>query len=162
MDTPQPTREAVELGFILRHIDGYEFSMDGLGDRLKFQKMVYLMQAFGVYLGYDFSWYLRGPYCTVLTSNGFLLQQVYDRIPSRDVRFDDKKTQKMFEKFLKFARGKSADDLEIAASLHYMRQIRGMPGGEARSRVEDGQAGFDKARVDGVWREMEQCQLISR
>ena len=75
------TRESVELGFILKQIPGYDFSLEGFSDRLKLQKTIYLLQVFGVYLGYDFSWYLRGPYCSILAANGFLLQDIYDEIP---------------------------------------------------------------------------------
>ena len=159
-DSAPPTREAVELGFIMKQIKGHEFSMTEFNGRLKLQKMVYLLQAFGVYLGYYFSWYLRGPYCTVLTSNGFRLQEIYDSIPDRDVRFDDEKAQKMFEKFLKFVKDKSIDELEIAASLHYLKQTCAMPDSKAKSRVENKQKRFDKAQVDAIWREMEKCQLI--
>ena len=159
-DTPPLNREAVELGFVLKQIEDYEFSMAKFVDRLKLQKIVYLMQAFGVYLGYDFSWYLRGPYCTVLAANGFSLQDVYARIPLRDVKFDDKKSQKMFERFLKFVKDKNIDELEIAVSLHYLNQICGIPYDEAKSKVKNEQKRFNKAQVKGVWKEMKKCQLI--
>ena len=159
-DTPPLNREAVELGFVLKQIEDYEFSMSEFDSRLKLQKMVYLLQAFGVYLGYDFSWYLRGPYCTVLAANGFSLKDVYAKIPPRDIKFDDKKSQKTFEKFLKFVKDKSVDELEIAASLHYLNQTCKIPDGQAKSDVENKQPRFTKAQVDSVWEEMEKCQLI--
>ena len=158
-DTDPPTREAVELGFMLKQIKGYEFSMAEFDSRLKLQKMVYLLQAFGVYLGYDFSWYLRGPHCLVLTSNGLRLQEIYASIPEQKVRFSNKKSQKLFKKFLKFVKGKSTDDLEIAASLHCLSQACRMSGSEAKSRVEN-RRGFSPERVDDAWTEMEKCGLI--
>lgn len=161
-DTPPLNREVVELGFVLKQIKDYEFSMAGFDDRLKFQKTVYLLQAFGVYLGYDFSWYLRGPYCTILAANGFSLRGIYASIPGQGVKFDDKASQKRFERFLKFVRGKSADELEIAASLHYLAQTCRTPGEEAKAEVEGRQGRFGRAQVEGVWKEMEECRLIGR
>ena len=155
-------RETVELGFVLKQVEDYEFSMEKFDDRLRFQKTVYLLQAFGVYLGYNFSWYLRGPYCTVLTSNGFLLQDVYSSIPEQKVGFDDKKSQKSFERFLKFVKGKSTDDLEIAASLHYLSHTCGMPADKAKSKVETKQQRFEARRIAEIWSEMGKCQLICK
>ena len=156
------SREAVELGFILKQIEDYEFSMDKFDDRLKLQKTVYLLQAFGVYLGYDFSWYMRGPYCTILASNGFLLQDIYDSMPPQDFKFDDRKSQKMFERFLEFVKGKSTDDLEIAASLHYLSQTCGVPDDEAKSRVKNKQEKFSMDQVGRIWSEMEKWSLIHK
>ena len=154
-----PTREAVELGFILKQVKGYKFSTAGAGDRLKIQKMVYLMQAFGVYLGYDFSWYLRGPYCMVLASNIIRLQYIHASMPNLKSKFDNKKARKMFKRFLKFSKDKSAGELEMAASLHCLSQACGMSDSEAKSRVENEQ-GFSPEQVDGAWTEMEECGLI--
>ena len=156
------SREAVELGFILKQVKDYEFSMARFGDRLKLQKTVYLLQAFGVYLGYDFSWYLRGPYCTILATNGFLLQDIYAHMPYQDFKFDDKKSQKMFKKFLKFVKGKSTDDLEIATSLHYLIQTCEVPDDEAKSDVKDKQERFSARQVGKIWSEMRKCGLISK
>ena len=158
VDAP-PTREAVELGFILDQIKGYRFSTASVDDRLKLQKMVYLLQAFGVYLGYDFSWYMRGPYCMVLASNIIRLQYIHASMPKIESKFNDKKSQKLFKKFLKFVKGKSASELEMAASLHCLSQACGMSDSEAKSRVENIQ-GFSPEQVDGTWTEMEECGLI--
>lgn len=57
------------LQLCLNEVGG--FRMDSFSERLKYQKMVYLMQLFGIDLGYRFEWYLRGPYCTELTADGF-------------------------------------------------------------------------------------------
>lgn len=52
-------RMVVDLGVLLKNTPGYDFSMASFNDRLRLQKTVYLLQAFGIYPGYDFSWYLR-------------------------------------------------------------------------------------------------------
>ena len=42
-------------------------------DRLIIQKAVYLIQKAGLDLGYNFRWYLRGPYSSALTRDAFAL-----------------------------------------------------------------------------------------
>lgn len=120
------TRESIELGFVLRQIPGYEFSMDEFEGRLSLQKVVYLLQAFGVNLGYSFAWYLRGPYCSLLATNGFTLERVYNILPDHDTKFRDRRVQKKFERFLKFIRGKDLESLEILASAHYLKKCLGL------------------------------------
>ena len=62
-----PSIHSVWLGLVLKKIPEFsdDFSMDRFNDRLKLQKIIYLLQAFDVYLGYNFGWYLRGPYCSI-------------------------------------------------------------------------------------------------
>lgn len=50
---------------------GLPFSVDHFMDRLILQKVVYLVQAAGAQLGYQFHWYLRGPYSPLLARDGF-------------------------------------------------------------------------------------------
>jgi len=44
-----------------------DVSLDKFNDRLRLQKLGYLVQALGASGGFTFSWYLRGPYSSSLT-----------------------------------------------------------------------------------------------
>lgn len=117
---------AVILGYVLKSIPNHGFSMARFNDRLRLQKLIYLVEAFGVYLGYDFSWYLRGPYCTSLARAGFELEQIMGRIPDdAEAKFLKKDVQERFDRCIKFIGSimDSSDDLErleIAASIHLL------------------------------------------
>ncbi|HNX17195.1 MAG TPA: hypothetical protein PKM50_02585 [Methanoregula sp.] len=50
-----------------------KINMNDFQDRLKYQKLVYLMQNFGLSLGYGYSWYVRGPYSPELTKALFTI-----------------------------------------------------------------------------------------
>lgn len=50
---------------------GLDLRMADFDNRLILQKAVYLAQAAGVGLGYQFHWYLRGPYCSLLAADGY-------------------------------------------------------------------------------------------
>ena len=147
-------RQVVDLGFILKQIPEFEFSMDSFDDRLKLQKSLYLLQSFGIYLGYDFSWYLRGPYCSILATNGFELEEIYDDIPNYKVEFKKPKTQKIFKDFLKFIKFKSVDELEIAASLHYLKLTCDSSVKDIKNKVVSKQERFTQRQVDTIWNEI--------
>lgn len=154
------SKSAVELGYILKHVPGYEFSVDSFGDRLRFQKLVYLLQAFGINRGYDFAWYLRGPYCSLAAHDGFDLRDVYESIPAGSKVFRSAGANKAFKRFCKFVEGKSTRDLEIAALLHYLRRSEDWEGARVREAVVGKRAEFAKEAVDRVWDDMEREGLV--
>lgn len=152
-------RMVVDLGVLLKNTPGYDFSMDLFDDRLRLQKTVYLLQAFGIYLGYDFSWYLRGPYCMSLTINAFALNDLYNKIPDIAVKFEQADKQRLFKRFQDLVKGKGVDELEMLASLHYLRQT-GVSEKDAKSRAEAKQERFTREKVEQMWQEMETQGLV--
>ncbi len=52
-------------------ITGQPLDIGKYENRLMLQKIVYLAQSAGLGFGYNFSWYLRGPYCSELTKDYF-------------------------------------------------------------------------------------------
>ena len=111
---------AVDLGFVLRQFKNYNFSMKDFKDRLHLQKFVYLLQAHDIYLGYDYLWYIHGPYCTILAEHGFELDTIYNDIPETGTEFIWSYAQQRFEKFKEFIKDKEndVDFLDITATLH--------------------------------------------
>lgn len=144
--------ETLALGLVLKNLDN--FDMSTFNGRLILQKTVYLMQAFGVYMGHNFSWYIRGPYSAHLTSVGFKLKEVYKDIPSG--RFE-KTAQKRFDGFLEFMADKKqdADRLEILASIHFLRKIHPtMSRADIIEKVKNKQGYFTKRQCSDAWNEL--------
>lgn len=114
-----------EVGGILKRIGNYspETFESSFNDRLIFQKTIYLLQAFGLYLGYYFSWYIHGPYSITLTKDGFALIDRYYELPL--VRFVKAEDETIFRKFQIFLgkRKKDAEWLEILASIHLLKKL---------------------------------------
>ena len=52
---------------------GESLKLELFEDRLALQKVTYLLQEAGVVLGYDFTWYVRGPYSPSLTKDAYQL-----------------------------------------------------------------------------------------
>lgn len=154
------SKSAVELGYILKHVPGYEFSMESFDDRLRFQKTVYLLQAFDINRGYDFAWYLRGPYCSLAAHDGFDLLDVYDSIPAGSKVFKSARANRAFKRFCKFVKNRSTCDLEIAVHLHYLRHTESWDDERIRKAVEDKRDEFTKEMVDSVWNDMREESLV--
>ncbi len=153
--------EIINLGLILYNMDN--FSMSTFNGRLTLQKTIYLLQAFGVYIGYDFSWYLRGPYSSRLARDGFALQDIYRNFPTKTGKFPEKKIQQRFVKFLRFMKNKknSPDKLEILASIHFLKNVHSkMKKENILSIVEQKQSYFTKPMCERGWTELKQIGLI--
>jgi len=154
-------KQVIDLGCLLRGFPNVKFSMDTFNDRLQLQKFIYLLQTFDVYLGYEFNWYLRGPYCSSLAARGFSLREIYQKIPEQKTRFRSTVAQKKFERFRKFINGRENDTefLEIAASLHWLK-AHNTEDEKAVARVSAKKDNFTKKRCGKVLEELREWELI--
>lgn len=121
-----PTSRQTLLAGVLRRIGA--FSVASFHDRLRLQKTVYLLQIFGIYLGYHFGWYLYGPYSPALTRDAFETLPKFARF--EPWRSADQETERRLGLFLRFL-GDSKDDpqwLELVASLHMLNRMYGEDG----------------------------------
>ena len=157
-------RQPFVLGFILRKFPGFNFSMEDFNDRLRLQKFIYLLQTHNVYLGYDFSWYIRGPYCTTLATAGFALEDFYEQIPKRPkgTRFANGTIQKRFDRFAKFIKGKENDAkfLEAAASLHFLLKTSRITDDDAIRRIVSKMPDTDESYIRDVLKRMKSEELL--
>ena len=156
-------KQTIDLGTVLRHIPEFEFSMNEFNDRLRLQKIIYLLQAFDVFLGYHYSWYIHGPYCSTLATCGFALEGIYDKIPiDAKAVFTDPNVKARFERFKKFIskREMDADFLEIAASIHLSSKL--VPGAreDVIERVSNKKKKFTKEQVERIWEELQKWELV--
>jgi len=113
------------LGGLLKRIDNFspESFEESFDSRLIFQKTVYLLQAFGLYLGYRFAWYISGPYSTGLTRDGYRLVDKFEESP--DVTLKKELLEARFDEFLRFLgdRKNDAKWLETLASIHFLKSL---------------------------------------
>jgi uncharacterized protein YwgA len=116
---------------------GLKLTLDGLGvptrlssfsDRIVLQKAVYLAQAAGVQLGYQYNWYLRGPYSPSLTRDAFAIVAELDQAAndSEGWNLDPTSKQRLsrMKKLLEsLETTELARKLELLASVHFLRQM---------------------------------------
>jgi uncharacterized protein YwgA len=107
---------------ILKRIGNYD-GMDEFNKRLVLQKTIYLLQSFDLYLGYKFSWYIHGPYCTELTRDGYNIPEIDD--DTQITVFSSHEDENRFSQFLDFLgeNKNNPDWLEIIASIRFLKEI---------------------------------------
>jgi hypothetical protein len=84
-------------------------------DRIKYQKIVYLLQAYGLSVGYGFGWYLKSPYSSELAHTLYSIytsNRTYENVEKLKFREHDKVIKKIME-FKEILGDKIDDDLYI-------------------------------------------------
>jgi uncharacterized protein YwgA len=132
------------LGKVLRNFYN-NFDMNEFDDRLKLQKMVYLMKSKDLNLGYAFNLYLYGPYSPDLTKDGFQISQVCEYGNLNKIGFEDVDKD---EKFLEFISkiGEKKDDLEwleIVSSYLFIKNNMNLSDDEIVQKILNKREGID-------------------
>lgn len=107
------------LGGLLKRLY-LTFDLSELDRRIILQKYIYLLKSAGLSVGYDFNWYLFGPYSTELTRDSFRMINNYHEIPP--LKFSDPTAEERFSKLLEFLQSRKDDVewMEIAASSLFL------------------------------------------
>lgn len=107
------------LGF-----DGID--MTDFDNRLKYQKLMFLVQNYGLSLGYGYNWYVRGPYSPSLTQNLFKIQnnsQIFKSGKTLTLQNEEAIVKRIRD--IRTLLGKDIEDpifLEVLASLVYLKK----------------------------------------
>ena len=106
--------------FAILKIAGINPKMTRLRDRIKIQKIVYLLKSAGLVKNIEFNWYLYGPYSSELTTTIYKVIEDPKRANSNK-KFDlpEDKIVKFVDRI--FERSKSPYELELLASLQYIK-----------------------------------------
>jgi len=116
-------------------------NMSEFDNRLKYQKIIYLLQSFtGLSLGYGFKWYLKGPYSSPLAHSLYFIEgnpTIYEE--SQDIAF--KQNDEVISKLTDFRKklGDCIDHplyLEVLASLHYI-DMANFDGGGSQTELKN-------------------------
>ena len=109
------------LGSIVKRVYP-DFDMTNFSDRLKLQKIIYLIQESGIGLGYNFRLYLHGPYSTRLAKDGFNMPQMQE---CSKLKFESADAENILVTLIStLGRTKDEQDsMEIIASLHLFHKL---------------------------------------
>ena len=104
---------------------GVPFTLTTFNDRLIIQKAICLAQAGGIQLGYDFRWYLRGPYSPALARDAFAVAAEIAEGDDESSRwkFDEEsqaRAERVAEMIPAADRAKLTRKLELLASVHFL------------------------------------------
>ena len=126
------------LGLFLKAL-GEDSSIEGIDNRLRLQKAVYLGQLFGVDLGYRYSWYVKGPYSPSLTQDYYkLAESTNGEWSGKILRPDLASKLEQARKLLDIPDDvelERAHWYELLASLHYLYKISGLDANRVRETI---------------------------
>lgn len=129
-------------------------------ERVKLQKTVYLLQEFGFDLGYDFSWYVHGPYSVLLTRDGYALARSDFR--PKSVRLTEDYEDK-FRQFVSDFLGQKKNNtkwLELLASMLFLRKRHPSWRKEMIfNRLRRKRLGVTRQAYEEAWRHLEKFGL---
>ncbi len=116
--------------------------------RLILQKTVYLLQAFGISLGYRYSWYLFGPYSAELARDGFELAA---GVPVPAVPFEGKGREAL-ARFMDFIGPYRHDAhmLELLASFHMLMRLANGDLGKVTQFLQGKKTKFTAAEISNA------------
>lgn len=133
-------RKFVVLKLFIEEL-GIPFDIDQVDGRLIVQKAIYLGQLSGIDLGYRYGWYIHGPYCSDLTKDYYALDRCL-KAGANDAansKFTDDVNSLIapIKNVLQPAPGVQLKDwLELLASYHFLRSVRGMSDEDAKKTIQ--------------------------
>jgi uncharacterized protein YwgA len=134
-----------------------DFDLETLDSRIIFQKTIYLLQRAGLSLGYTFSWYIFGPYCSQLAKEGFEIKEGTLICSEQESELD----LVPFDKLKELIKGheKDSDWYELLASIDFLKTTRRMSKPEIFSdlKKKKGYLG-DETKFEEAWLRLESLQ----
>lgn len=150
-----------QIGVMLALDDlGVSLDLSCFNDRLIFQKTIYLAQAAGINLGYYYHWYLHGPYCSPLTSDGYDIKTEIASEEWKEWKLSEAskaKLTKIKSVFSEKDRQKLADRIELLASVHFLierKQVKNRDVREITATLRRFNKPFDEGQVQGALGEL--------
>lgn len=151
---------------------GKKVDLSSLGSRVVFQKTVYFLQEFGIELGYDFGWYVLGPYSTSLARDAFEIDTIQQALVSikgfLDPSHEVSKTMKGFFKDLDEISSETKPKeywYELLSSLHFLHN-KATPKAESKheamvrlSTLKPDK--FDPKDTETAWGLLSKYELVS-
>jgi uncharacterized protein YwgA len=87
-----------KLNFFFKDFFGIELDMELFDNRIRLQKLIYILNHYGIRLGYHFTWWKYGPYSPKLTEDGYAQLEIEPKkLTNHDLSIIEKiKKGKMF------------------------------------------------------------------
>jgi uncharacterized protein YwgA len=102
-------------------------TLQTLQDRKIFQKRLYFLEQFGMDLGYDFNFYMYGPYSSSATRDAFDLQEQRNIAPETlehvILTREECIVINSLNNFIRSIPGDEAHMLELLSSIHYLSHL---------------------------------------
>nr|MBN2277409.1 hypothetical protein [candidate division Zixibacteria bacterium] len=151
-----------------------DFCIDSFSDRLFLQKVIYLLQLFGIDFRLRYDWYLRGPYSKELTSLAYEIDsrknEYLEMTKNAELRDDVLERIVKLENVLQ-KRPQSLDGarwLELLSSIHYLKHISSSnPASVTSDNIEEilkkaGKSNYNSEEIESAWEQLNNLGLIGK
>jgi len=126
------------LRLILKALD-IPLDVSSIDGRIAMQKAIYLAQVAGLPLGYDFNWYVKGPYSRSLADDYYRAATEPAELGDRDLKKEYRDRLEDLSRLLRPPAGVALPQpawLELLASWHYQRVRSGRAAAEAEQMMQ--------------------------
>ena len=118
------TIEYGKIKTFFREATGEDINFQTLENRVKFQKVMYILKSAGIPLETKFNWYVMGPYSPELAYMGYRI--IKEHIPMEKISVEEKRICEAVKNFLKGYPERT--DQELVASLLYVKDNQKLSG----------------------------------
>jgi len=151
-------------------LEKLDISLKTLEDRKILQKKIYFLEQLGLKLGYDFGFYIYGPYSSDLTKDAFSYYNrkniMSESIVSNKLSKRDESSFKQLNKLLEGVDEQSvANELELLSSIHFLKNISYIQINDVKKMQEEIKkrkpGRFSNKRIEVAWNKLKRYKLIS-
>lgn len=134
------------------------------GERKRIQKLIYIAQEFGVDLGFNFTWYIHGPYSPDLIKSIFDVMERNSQVENIDLAPDEVSKLSEIRDFLK-EDIQSTETLELIGSLLYLR-IAGRKFNASKAEImsvlKEKKPQFSDDKIEHCWNKLDSVNMHLR
>jgi uncharacterized protein YwgA len=143
----------IRLNYFYREVFNSDINMDSLGNRIKLQKLFFLLKIHGIRSDSSFSWWRYGPYSPRLAELGYSFQDQKQKLKGAYSPTEDE--SKIIHKLCKGSNIiKDVDKAELIASYLYLqRRLPGKSKEELTVELSIRKPRFDAKQIEKVMNE---------
>jgi len=136
-----------------------DFDPSSFKDRLRAQKIIYLLQSSGVPLGYSYSWYLHGPYSRQLADDFF--EGSNEDVPI--LEFTDPRFEMALRHTMNLVEAKETRTVELLGSLCFLALFHpDLNKREVIAELLEKKPKFGREEAESAWVSLRRNRLVSR
>jgi uncharacterized protein YwgA len=157
MDFDPARKEAIEkIAACFKAILEKDLNMDSFEDRIRLQKIVYILKHAGLGFRYSFGWHIRGPYSPDLADDGYSYKENKEKM-AFSYSFSENEKRiiaqvKTISEYLKIE-----ENSELLASLLYLSNLLGVTDDKLKDELKLRKPRFSDEEIDKaleIWTNM--------
>jgi uncharacterized protein YwgA len=139
--------EIIRLNTIFNKLFDKNIEIESFSDRIKLQKIIYMLKSAGIEFSYNFSWYIRGPYSPDLADTAYRFKENEKNIEQTSYQLSIKEEKVIFRLRSIESLYKDADKAELLASFLYIQNSWDLRGEELIKKLLEKKPRYSKEEI---------------